>query len=550
MRRLRSHVAPRSACRSTMNSDPNTVTSTNQLDIGTSTATAPPAARSTKPGRHRHDVDDRDVLQPGAVEHDEHDVGADDGDGLPPPRGGGRTERERRAARCRRSWPCRPARCRRRSGGSASSGAGGRRRRRARRSRSTYRWQPGRRRRTQRAWRQIRGVVEHAGGARARRRRACSSSTASAWPCARAREQRRVDDLRHRVDLTAVAPTPACRRRRAARVTRRVAVRPQLHGVAAAVVGVEPGLQAAGLLRAAAVATDQRAGAPTVGVDLQVGRQHVVDVEARGRAVAGTPRTRPTRSRRGGPARGASVCERRVSARSQSCGDRARRTPHRLPSTSTTASPVNAAPCALAFSSSRSRRASAVRPGGSSRGAATAIVRACRRCRGGRAPRSHGSSPCRRRRRRASDGEHSRTQSMLAGRRSRSTIDARTAQKPGQLLLTTSGSSTSMPSTTVASTPNAIARRWSSWLSSSAPCSVAPARCAGRRRRRPRRAPALASSLARSPSRSLSLRRMKPTPWMVVGVDAVAATTASVGTRSEMSGHVDLDATQRHPSRA
>ena len=32
-----------------MNSDPNTVTSTNQLDIGTPTATAPPAARSTNP---------------------------------------------------------------------------------------------------------------------------------------------------------------------------------------------------------------------------------------------------------------------------------------------------------------------------------------------------------------------------------------------------------------------------------------------------------------------------------------------------------------------
>ena len=32
-----------------MNSDPNTVTNTNQLDIGTSTATAPPAARSTNP---------------------------------------------------------------------------------------------------------------------------------------------------------------------------------------------------------------------------------------------------------------------------------------------------------------------------------------------------------------------------------------------------------------------------------------------------------------------------------------------------------------------
>ena len=32
-----------------MNSEPNTVTRMNQLDIGTSTATAPAAARSTKP---------------------------------------------------------------------------------------------------------------------------------------------------------------------------------------------------------------------------------------------------------------------------------------------------------------------------------------------------------------------------------------------------------------------------------------------------------------------------------------------------------------------
>ena len=33
----------------TMNSDPNVVTNTNQLDIGTSTATAPAVARSTNP---------------------------------------------------------------------------------------------------------------------------------------------------------------------------------------------------------------------------------------------------------------------------------------------------------------------------------------------------------------------------------------------------------------------------------------------------------------------------------------------------------------------
>ena len=49
------------------------------------------------------------------------------------------------------------------------------------------------------------------------------------------------------------------------------------------------------------------------------------------------------------------------------------------------------------------------------------------------------------------------------------------------------------------------------------------------------RAPVLASSAARSPRRSLSLARMNPTPLIVVGDAAVAATAARVGTRSEMS---------------
>ena len=47
---------------------------------------------------------------------------------------------------------------------------------------------------------------------------------------------------------------------------------------------------------------------------------------------------------------------------------------------------------------------------------------------------------------------------------------SRTVQKPGQLLVTTSGSShRRCRATTAASTPNAIARRWSWWVASAAP---------------------------------------------------------------------------------
>ena len=52
-----------------MNSEPNTVTSTNQFDIGTSTATAPAAARSTNPDATVTMSMHGDVLEPRAVEH-------------------------------------------------------------------------------------------------------------------------------------------------------------------------------------------------------------------------------------------------------------------------------------------------------------------------------------------------------------------------------------------------------------------------------------------------------------------------------------------------
>ena len=45
--------------------------------------------------------------------------------------------------------------------------------------------------------------------------------------------------------------------------------------------------------------------------------------------------------------------------------------------------------------------------------------------------------------------------------------------------------------------------------------------------------------------RSVSLARMNPTPVMRVGESAKAATAARVGTVSEQSRHVDLDALQR-----
>ena len=74
---------------------------------------------------------------------------------------------------------------------------------------------------------------------------------------------------------------------------------------------------------------------------------------------------------------------------------------------------------------------------------------------------------------------------------------------------------------------------------SSAPCSPAAPPGTGSTRRpssvSAMSAPVLASSPARSPSRSLSLARMNPTPRIVVGVDAVAATAAIVGTRSDVA---------------
>ena len=89
------------------------------------------------------------------------------------------------------------------------------------------------------------------------------------------------------------------------------------------------------------------------------------------------------------------------------------------------------------------------------------------------------------------------------------------------------------------STPKAIARRWSWWVASAAPWRSATPPGNGSMRRpsgsTTTRAPIRRSSAARSPRRSLSLARMNPTPEMVVADEAVTATAASVGTRSETS---------------
>ena len=63
------------------------------------------------------------------------------------------------------------------------------------------------------------------------------------------------------------------------------------------------------------------------------------------------------------------------------------------------------------------------------------------------------------------DPRHARAHARRAG------IDSSTSQNAGQLFDTTSGSATSMPSTTRPSRPNAIASRWSWWVSRRAPCS-------------------------------------------------------------------------------
>ena len=141
-----------------MNSEPNTVHSTNHFDIATSTATAPAAARSTNPEAMTTRSTTATCLSHSVYAIVVDDVGGDDA----PPSASGRWPAATRhaATRSERADDLGGADRhdrRRRSGGGASPGGAGRPRRRGRRSRGRGRSPPGRRRRTRAAPARARG---------------------------------------------------------------------------------------------------------------------------------------------------------------------------------------------------------------------------------------------------------------------------------------------------------------------------------------------------------------------------------------------------------
>ena len=310
--------------------------------------------------------------------------------------------------------------------------------------------------------RQVAGVVEHAGGA------GRGEHEDVLHPLLRARRahqpvhQRRVDDLGAAVS-SGLAPRPDGRRRRAARgrpASRRRPTARRRRGRPC--VGRRARRAAPHLLRPSAVA--RRPARPcTV-------RRHRPRArwprrrrrrDAR-RATGRTRRTTPTRSRRGGPARGASAGARRC----------------RRAAMSRAMCSANAAPGRLDVGdpSSREHRSRgerlqrvAVAPraapatsrwiDSASRAAIGAVPATCRRNGTTQSRRRHACRRRRRRRPRSSDDrltDGPEVRPALAHHVRVVDVDARRRRSPR--------------------TPNAIARRWSSWVASAAPCRSAPAR--------------------------------------------------------------------------
>ena len=119
---------------------------------------------------------------------------------------------------------------------------------------------------------------------------------------------------------------------------------------------------------------------------------------------------------------------------------------------------------------------------------------------------------------------------VVTARHARAGIESSTSQKAGQLFDTTSGSATSMPSTTSPSRPNAIARRWSWWVSSGAPCS----RSVGRIRR-----PSSSTSTSAPVLREFGREVAEPVALLV----ADEADAGDPGRRDGLGGH---DGQRRH----
>ena len=545
-----------------MNSEPKTVTSTNQFDIGDVDGDGAGRRPQHEPGGDGDDVDHGDVLEPRAVEHRHDDVHGDHGARSASARSGGDDRAPARSGSCRRPWPCRPARCRRRSGGSASSGGCGRPRRRGRRSRSRCRWRRGRRRRRRAACGRGRGQSSSTpaapGAANTRmffshcRGRAVRTSP---WASAR-RHGRRLRGQRVRAPTRRDRRRPAARGRRASRRRPRPRRPPARRGARRARRGGGAPSPARGSCRRRSVA-----GAAAVGVDDELGGQRRRRRRGARRAAGGRRRTRPTRAR---PRGRRSRCQRRratVSGRSQ------RRA--RCASANAAAGrldladgrPVNTARAATAFRASRSAPdAAPARRGGAAERQAGGQPAPCRRPGAGTARRSPASSPCRRRRTRRrprrsrARGRPATRPTIVAGRRpsgrhrSRRPEDggpgrpevrpalrhdvgigdhdagdggAEHAEGHGQAVVVVGGQH------------GAVEAR-------------APGRCAARRARRSTRAPVLPSSAARSPRRSLSLARMKPTPVIVVGDAAVDGDRGQRRDEVGDVGHVDVDPPQRH----
>ena len=330
-------------------------------------------------------------------------------------------------------------------------------------------------------------------------------------------------------------------------VAGRVAVRPQLDGGAAAVVLVEPGVEAGDLLRPAAVAADERRRC-TGRRRRRRARWPRTPSTPRplGRAGAGRRRTTPTRARRRVPGAAVPAQPGQRVGRSQSRCDRRRRT-----STAGRLDVGDRPPGERGVRRERLQRV-AVTPGerrrrrAPGRGAARRRPAACRRRGAGTARRSRASSPCRRRRRRRRRRRSSAgTAAIVAGRSRRRSrrIDVADVQYPGQLFDTTSGSATSMPGDDGAEHAErhrqavVVVGRQRGAVQRPAGLDAQPVGLDGRRRRRSAR-----SSAARSPRRSLSLARMNPTPVIVVGVDGRRGDGGERRHEVGDVGHVDVDA--------
>ena len=344
----------------------------------------------------------------------------------------------------------------------------GRPRRRAGRSRSRCRSRRSRTRRTRAASARVRGADRARRRLRARRRRGCSSATASDAP-----PEQRAQASAPAVASSAADGTSSGRRpnghglrrpaapdRRGNRRRRRQSTerRPPWHARRATRAAGAPSPRPGSWRR------PSRAGEHARRRDAEPRRQHVVDAEQGSQRRARTARTTPTRSP---PDRPASRCRPRSARAPRRGPSRDRTGAAKSAATGATASTATVAErrrrAAAALIVSRSRRTSAP-PTCTGRTASPVAIAQVPATSGGTARRSRDrvmrpvEVECGNRRH-APESPASRRDRVEHHPRSRASSSTRRR-----------GRRPRCPSTTSPSRPNAIARRWSWWVSSRAPC--------------------------------------------------------------------------------